>query len=211
VFLKLLLGWAVTVGIEIEEIFDSPSAREYHCAPMSNEPLLRRADLFKLAHQGAHISSHVDVARLKRFTDALAGDSGVVAVDLQFGVDEQGVRFISGSLAADVKVLCQRCLQPMDLHVGSDVSIALVRDDEQTHSLPKRYEPVIVSDDEETELTDIIEDDLLLSLPLVNYHPEDECTGLSRYETEADEESPAPLEEIVNPFSILEQLKKPRS
>jgi len=206
-----MLGSAAMIGIEIEEIFDSPSPREYHCAPMSNEPFPRRADLFKLAHQGAHISSHVDVARLKRFADALAGDSGVVSVDLQFGVDEQGVRFIRGNLATDVKVLCQRCLQPMDLHVGSEVSIALVRNEDQTHSLPKRYEPVIVSDEEETELTDIIEDDLLLSLPLVNYHPEEECTGLSRYEAEADEESPAPLEEVVNPFSILEQLKKPRS
>jgi uncharacterized protein len=191
--------------------FDSPSPREYHCAPMSNEPLPRRADLFKLAHQGAHLSSHVDVARLKRFAEALAGDSGVVAIDLQFGVDEQGVRFANGSLATDVKVLCQRCLQPMDWHVSSEVSIGLVRDDEQAGHLPKRYEPVIVTDDDEAELTDIIEDDLLLSLPLVTYHSQDECSGLSRYETEADVESPAPREEVVNPFSILEQLKKPRS
>jgi uncharacterized protein len=178
---------------------------------MSNEPLPRRADLFKLAHQGARVSSHVDVARLKRFADALAGDSGVVVIDLQFGVDEQGVRFANGSLATDVKVLCQRCLQPMDLHVSSDVSIGLVRDDEQARHLPKRYEPVIVNDDEETELTDIIEDDLLLSLPLVSYHPESECSGLSRYETESDVEEPAPREESANPFSVLEQLKKPRS
>jgi uncharacterized protein len=178
---------------------------------MSNEPLPRRADLFKLAHQGAHVSSHVDVARLKRFADALAGDSGVVAIDLQFGVDEQGVRFANGSVATDVKILCQRCLQPMDLHVSSEVSIGLVRDDEQARSLPKRYEPVIVNDDEETELIDIIEDDLLLSLPLVTYHPESQCSGLSRYETESDEEEPAPREEAPNPFSILEQLKKPRS
>jgi uncharacterized protein len=178
---------------------------------MSNEPLPRRADLFKLAHQGARISSHVDVARLKRFAEALAGDSGVVAIDLQFGVDEQGVRFARGSLATDIKVSCHRCLQPMDLHISSEVSIGLIRDDEQAGSLPKRYEPVIVTDDEEAELTDIIEDDLLLSLPLVTYHPQEECTGLSRYETESDVESPAPLEEPANPFSILEQLKKPRS
>jgi uncharacterized protein len=178
---------------------------------MSNEPLPRRADLFKLAHQGARISSHVDVARLKRFADALAGDSGVIAIELQFGVDEQGIRFASGNLATDVKVLCQRCLQPMDLHVSSAVSIGLVRDDEQARHLPKRYDPVVVGDDEETELTDIIEDDLLLSLPLVSYHEQDQCSGLSRYETELDEESPAPANEPKNPFSILEQLKKPRS
>lgn len=200
------------IGIEIEEFFDSLLPHQYHCAPMTNEPLPRRADLFKLAHQGACISSHVDVAKLKRFAEALAGDSGVVSVELQFGIDEQGVRNATGSIETDIKVLCQRCLQPMDLHVQSEVAIAFVKDDEQVRHLPKRYEPILVNDDEETELVDIIEDDLLLSLPLVTYHEEDECSGLSRYETESDvEDLGETIDEKPNPFSVLEQLKKPRS
>ena len=90
--------------------------------------------------------------------------------------------------------------------------MAFVHDDEQARCLPKQYEPVIVDDDNCVDLLDVIEDDLLLALPLVAYHAVTECSGLSSYETESlDESEDGVDQERINPFIILEQLKKPRS
>jgi len=180
---------------------------------MFNESFLRRVDCFKLSHQGAHISSHIEIAKLKRFASALAGDGGIADVVLDFDVDEQGVRHAAGTVSADVKVLCQRCLLPMDLQVSAEVDVAFVHDDAQAVHLPKQYEPVIVDDENCVDLLDVVEDDLLLALPLVTYHLEDACSGVSRYETGNDAyfKEDAQIEERANPFDVLEQLKKPRS
>jgi uncharacterized protein len=54
-------------------------------------------------------------------------------------------------------------------------------------------------------LNELLEDEILLALPLVNYHETGECTG-DTFVTEVD----AISDEVVadNPFNVLQQLKK---
>ena len=54
-------------------------------------------------------------------------------------------------------------------------------------------------------LNELLEDEILLALPLVNYHAMGECTGdtfIEKVEATHDEAI------VDSPFSILEQLKR---
>ena len=59
------------------------------------------------------------------------------------------------------------------------------------------------------DLSEMLEEEVLLALPLVNYHEEGFCTG-DTFVTEKDSGADTKNDEVVadNPFNILKQLKK---
>ena len=58
-------------------------------------------------------------------------------------------------------------------------------------------------------LNELLEDEILLALPLVNYHEDGMCTG-DTFLSEDGRSNKEKDDEIVadNPFNILQQLKK---
>lgn len=121
--------------------------------------------------------------------------------DLTFKVDEQRERVVQGKLTADVQVQCQRCLEAMPLSLNCDVSVAVVWDEESSRQLAQTYDPWIVTS-EETDLYALLEEEVLLNLPLVSYH--DTPCGQLPVKQEIEEEQQA---DKSNPFQMLQQLK----
>ena len=68
----------------------------------------------------------------------------------------------------------------------SDVVLGIAWDDTRARSLPKEYEP-LVAGEEPIDLREIVEDELLLVLPFVNYHDEGQCSGLSSFSVGPEE------------------------
>ena len=83
----------------------------------------------------------------------------------------------------------------MDKEVGLDI-------EERAKQLPKSMDPVILGEGQ-ADLYTIIEDELLLNLPMVSYHKED-CIEQTSFGEDNTEES---AESSSNPFQVLEQLK----
>ena len=165
-------------------------------------------DARKMAQQGALISGELDVASLPRLAQAAASNEGKINVDLDFHRDEQNFRVIGGQIEAKVSVLCQRCLDPMQISISGKPSLAIVWSDDQAQALPKYLEPVLQGEDL-ISLWQIIEDELLLLLPMINFHSESECKADKGYSTAPDDEI-ASIDEVVereNPFNVLNTLK----
>ena len=72
---------------------------------------------------------------------------------------------------------CQRCLQAMPIELSGAHQLAVVGDDEQARQLPARLEPLLV-DGEMCDLWTVVEDELILSLPIVSYHDTEDCKQL---------------------------------
>ncbi|MCV6604878.1 MAG: YceD family protein [Porticoccaceae bacterium] len=125
-----------------------------------------------------------------------------VEATLDFATDEQGQRVVSGHIGVNAVVSCQRCMQEMSLPLQAEVNLGLVWNEEGAAHLNKELEPWIVGE-EAASLSDLVEDELLLVLPYVNYHPEGECSGASHFST-----GEVGVEEKPNPFQVLEQLKR---
>lgn len=171
---------------------------------MFREPLPKHVDLRKLAVQGAEIRSTVSLARLPRLASAVQDASGEALVKLDFSVDPQGLKVIEGDIDTEVGVICQRCLQAMTLKLHADVSLAIVWDDIDARHLPKHLDPLILGEGE-SDLHDLVEEELILALPFVNYHDPDECSGKQSYSSGTEQTKAEP--EGSSPFSVLEQLK----
>ena len=163
-----------------------------------------RVETLKSVDQEAVFSGSVAISELERLQDFLQDESGQSQVEIKFGRDEQGIPLLSGQCQAQVRMTCQRCMNPVEVELSTDFELGIVFSDEQAKHLPKQYEPVIAERDD-LVLLPVIEDELILSLPMYAYH-----TQCDENELVAEEVVPVPVETEApnNPFSVLEQLKK---
>ncbi len=169
--------------------------------------LLRSADALKFCQQQVAVSGVVRLAELPRLAASLREAEGEALVDVAFGVDQQKRKVLSGRLQAVLPLVCQRCLDSIDWPVVGQFSLALVWNDEQASQLPSTLDPVLM-DSEELDLYAIVEDELLLALPLVAHHEAALCRAPSHTVTLLDIDA----DRKKNPFQVLSGLnvkKKP--
>ena len=168
---------------------------------MQIERLPRTVNPAKLAQRRIELRGEIPLSDLDRLCQQLLGSEGQVALQLDFGSDKQGFTTIIGSVSAKVGVTCQRCMDKLMLDVTAKINLALVADDEAANELPDRYEPIMAEDKGFLPLRALIEDDLILALPIIAYH-ETACGFVDEDSKEIDIEVSK-----ENPFSVLEVLK----
>lgn len=167
---------------------------------MSYRPLPKKVDPRKLAERGVRIEGLITPSELPRLASLLVNEEGGLKVELDFGVDEQRFRTVTGSAEGHVYMTCQRCLEPVEVAAEAHFNLAVTLTEEQVKQLPRIYDPLLL-EEEEVELRSMIEEELILSLPPFAYH--DDCsvqTSFGEEETAQDTDKP-------NPFSVLAQLK----
>ena len=143
---------------------------------MSRVRLPRRVDLLRLAQRGERLEGTLPLAELTRLREATSLAQGEVVVELNFGIDDQGVRYLKGTASTQVTLECQRCLQPMEYPLKVGLSLGLVDSLAAGEGLPEPYEP-LVSDRRLIELSTVIEDELLLALPMIALPPPGQCSA----------------------------------
>ena len=171
---------------------------------MSYRPLPKKVDPRKLAERGARIEGIITPKELPRLLTLLFSDEGELKVTLDFGLDEQRLRTIQGSAKGHVFMTCQRCLEPVEVEAEAEVNLAVTLNEDQVKQLPKIYDPLLL-EEEEVELADMVEEELILSLPPFTYH--DDCS----VQTSFGEEETTQRTDKPNPFSVLAQLKASNS
>lgn len=145
----------------------------------------------------AKLDGRLAIKRLRRLADLLASNEGNADVVLQFIRDDEGRRLIKGSVSAVVAVYCQRCLDPMTLTLTQDFALAMVAGEDPARHLPEELEPVIVVEDT-VDLHTLVEDELLLALPIVSLH-EQNCATHVYMSAEEPEQEPRqkPFEDLA--------------
>ncbi len=158
----------------------------------------------KLARQGLILKGTIPLEQMKRLTaDAFASD-GVVDVDAAFTKDGEGYSILQGTVKTCVQIQCQRCLQATGVELEVELALAFVTKESRLEQVPSIYEAVLL-DSEEISLVELLEDELILMLPIMAYH--DSCEA---YQYRTDEELKAEEEGDLkpeNPFDVLKQLK----
>ena len=120
-----------------------------------------------------------------------------------FNTEERGRKVVHVNASTTIQIACHRCLEPMLLPLACDTVLGIVWSEDQAKSLPRDLEPWIV-EEEAGDIAALVEYELLLVLPFVIYHPEDQCSATPSYSTHEEIEESTPVD---NPFSILEQLR----
>jgi len=166
--------------------------------------LLREVDARKLAVKGVDLGGDIPLSQLERLSELV--NTASIMANLSFDIDEQGRRYVKGSAKVRLALECQRCLEPVDQELNVDFLLAFAFTEEQAQGLPKLYEAWMIEEDLPTDLYYMVEEEILLSLPVVAYHDDEQCIQRLAYNRpEASAEMDEPKD---NPFNVLEKLKR---
>lgn len=146
------------------------------------------------------------LAAMARLRDLLADTEGEARFTLEFGHDALQVPFAELRVDAELPLICQRSLQRFLQPVTVAQRFALLRgidgDEEDVEaSLLPDYEVLQLSDDGMLRPAELVEDELILAVPLVP-------TMQGSESVERDWPVPPEEEARANPFAALASLKK---
>jgi uncharacterized protein len=162
-----------------------------------------QVDPFRFAENAIQLQGTLLLKEMRRLVPSLYEDKGEVKVDLRFGVDAQGVRFLRGELAACLVLKCQRCLESFDYNIAGRFMLGMIHTEEEAASLPQQYDPLVVEENT-LILQEVIEDELIVSIPIVPMHAIEEC----KVKLPLDVETDAKVEtDKDNPFKVIEFLR----
>jgi uncharacterized protein len=167
-------------------------------------------DVAAFAKQGVGVSGAWPLARLDRLCDEAHADAKPNAsAQVQWRATGE-IRTRRGAEPAvwlhiesdaQLSLVCQRCLQPVDTSLQARRSFQFAADEQQAAAIDADSEDDVLAISRTLNLMELIEDELLLALPLVPRHG-----SCPQPLTARDEGSP--LEERANPFAVLQSLKR---
>jgi len=161
-------------------------------------------DIWRLVASRRCISGQISLVKFQRLGDLLADSQGQCRYALEFGQDEaQSVAWVELRIEADLPLVCQRSLQRFLLPVVHTQRLGLVRNEAEELALAASYEPLWVNADGRVSLSDVVEDELILAVPLVPVAPDSQMFIQPPPEAES-ETQPA----VTRPFAVLAALKK---
>jgi uncharacterized protein len=171
-----------------------------------SEPWSQLSDVDRLADRQADVAFEIPLSRLPRVQAQIAGAQGTVRGVAHFR-REAGYRVAELELEGEAKLVCQRCLAPTTWRLASEARVAIVANERDADRVPQEVETVHAPDDR-IRIADLVEEELLLTLPLVPLHESaDECSNLQD-EVPAPEVEAAPVQETQRPFERLGELLK---
>ena len=157
-------------------------------------------DSFELARSGATLDGAFAVVQLPRLADLVASTQGDLRYRISGLIDADGFAAADVHLSARLQLICQRCNGPLEFELDRTMRFRFVANEEELNALP-------IDDDENEAIVgsrnlkvrDWIEDEAILSLPLVPRHGE--CSVPLALET--DPGAPG----APNPFAVLLELR----
>lgn len=160
-------------------------------------------DLTKVGHTPLMVAGNLSLSRMPRLCAVLADSGGQVRVDLQL-FKEGGLAVVNGRVHASLGLTCQRCFGPLRYPVDASMRLAWSGSPQAAAQVPVSYEP-LDSGSGRVKLAELVEDELLLALPLVARHVKaDDCSAQPARRTETGGVA-APG---TRPFEILQTLRR---
>jgi uncharacterized protein len=135
-----------------------------------------------VAARRAELSGRVEAATLDRVAELLAADGGDSWVDWRItgSADAGGRPALEVSLRGAVPLTCQRCLRAFRWPVEQTTLLLLARDERELARLDgEDHEHEVILAAKPLEAVELVEDELLLTLPFVPRCPEAGCPAVA--------------------------------
>ena len=161
-------------------------------------------DAWRMVAARREFEGSLALSSMPRLRDALCDDHGRVHCVIGFDRDALQVPYVELRIEASLPLVCQRTLQRFELPVRLVQRLGLLAAgaDEATEAgLPEDYEPLLVPDDGMLRPAELVEDELILAVPVVPVAPGSEAMERD-WPVQAGEAAQA------NPFAALSKLKK---
>lgn len=157
-------------------------------------------DAWRMVAARREFEGRIPLAAMTRLRSSLLDAEGDVRFRLAFGIDALQVPYVELGIDADLPMECQSSLKRFVLPIRISQRLGLIRDEADEAALPEEYEALLVDADAMLRPMELVEDELILALPVVAVAPDAEVV----------ERDFAPTVEeaaTANPFAALAGLK----
>ena len=189
--------------LKVPEFFDSVGCDPYDAPPMTAGTHQHTLNPGRLARARATVEVSAAPGSFARLAEAVAGHEEAVTATLRFAPVRGGGVRVRGKAETRVAACCQTCLENIDLELVAEVDVLLHADAEVLDAQPLDQDTLHYADSDgegELGLADLVEDQLLLELPMVPRH-DDDCIAALEYEVPS-----APELRRKSPFEALRDL-----
>jgi uncharacterized protein len=159
-------------------------------------------DAWRMVAAGRILEGEAALAGFARLRPSLAEDVGRVRFSLTFGREPlPGFAHLDLCIEAAPVLTCQRSLASFVFPLAIEQRYGLLRDEADAAGLPAEVEPLVLGEDGGLRPLDLVEDELILALPLIPVAPGSEAVA-------RDWPSPdGPAADQPHPFAALAALK----
>ncbi|HEX5694405.1 MAG TPA: YceD family protein [Arenimonas sp.] len=157
-------------------------------------------DAWRMVAAKRLFEGRLPLSGMSRLRPVLVDADGDCRFEVEFGVDAMGMRYVDVRAEAELPLLCQRTLERFLHPVRISQRLGLITDESQEAALPEGVEPLLLDDSGELNPAGVVEDELILAVPVVPIDP-------ASAQLEAEWPDEAEVEEKPNPFAALAALK----
>lgn len=150
--------------------------------------------------QNSGFEGSIRLSQLSRLSTLVIPDNAIINVSFEFTKNLYQHPSIKGHINTCLQQECQRCLEPMSQIMNFDFDLLIDASDEDVKAFQT---DTVYSDDGYLSVLEVVEDELILALPLISMHEASDC----HQHWQADE-IPQSEEAKNNPFAALAALKR---
>lgn len=155
-------------------------------------------DVWRMVSASRVFEGVLPLSAFKRLQGSLLDVEGECRYRLEFGQGAGHQAFVEVRAEASLPLQCQRSLERFLQPVQVLQQLGLITSEAQEAALPEQMEPLLVPEGGEIHPADLIEDELILALPVVPINPESRLPE-DVWDREDDDKP--------NPFAVLGTLK----
>jgi len=160
-------------------------------------------NVWRMAAQRRVLTGRAPLAALPRLAGLLVDTVGEVEFTLSFGSSALCPAFAYLEANALLPLQCQRSLRRFGFPVALEQRLGLIRSETDEAALPPGVEPVLVPDDGLMRALDLVQDELILAIPVLPVAPD--STPLEPVWVTPEPDAPV---EVEHPFAVLAHLKR---
>lgn len=150
-------------------------------------------DLEGLAERGAVLDGEIRIGALERLCGMLGGDGGSVRATVSVRRKGHASLTLDLEYRAELNLVCQRCLEPLPHLAQAKLELSILEESSsESINMAAGCEPLIL-DGGRLQPAQVIEDELIVSLPLVpRHHDNADCGELVGNYMDSSEAQPGP-------------------
>ena len=157
-------------------------------------------DSFAFARARRRMEGEVAVSQLARLSELVAASDGALRYEIDGLIDDEGHPAANLHLRGQLNLICQRCNSPLKFVFDRTTRFRFIDSEEELNSLPIEDDEIeAVVGSRNMSVHDWVEDEAILSLPLVPRH--DGCDAAV-----GSDEIASPVS-ALNPFAALLSLR----
>jgi len=133
----------------------------------------------ELARNGASLSGRIAVEKLSRLQDLLSSNDGMLEYSLTGKQGDNGRLYLVCVVKGVLHIRCQRCLDALDYPVSLESELELAEGEPSLTVLVNEEDLAdAIPADTELDVLALVEDEVLLDLPIAPMHASDDCKAI---------------------------------